>query len=81
MPDKNLFNNKETNKMPRYKYSCKNCKLRDVKKFEYHKTINKSADEFLEVPVCTDCGSILELQFVNPPKKWFGGQVTSNNES
>lgn len=81
MPDKNLFNNKETNKMPRYKYSCKNCKLRDVKKFEYHKTINKSADDFLEVPVCSDCGSILERQFVNPPKKWFGGQGTSNNES
>ena len=81
MPDKNLFNNKETNKMPRYKYSCKNCKLRDVKKFEYHKTINKSADDFLEVPVCADCGSILERQFVNPPKKWFGGQGTSNNES
>ena len=81
MPDKNLFSNKETNKMPRYKYSCKNCKLRDVKKFEYHKTINKSADDFLEVPVCPDCGSILERQFVNPPKKWFGGQGTSNNES
>ena len=68
-------------KMPRYKYKCKNCKLNDVKKFEYHKTINKSADNLLEVPVCPDCGNMLERQFMKPPKNWFEGQRISNNES
>lgn len=57
--------------MPRYKYSCKTCKTNDVKKFEYHKTINKSADDFLEVPVCSDCGNKLERDFMSPPKAWF----------
>ena len=57
--------------MPRYKYSCKNCKINDVKRFEYHKTINKSADDFSEVPVCPNCRTILERQFMKPPKGWF----------
>lgn len=56
--------------MPRYKYSCKECKLVDIKQFEYqydHQTMRT-------LPVCPHCGTQLARDFLKPPRGWLAQQ-------
>jgi putative FmdB family regulatory protein len=48
--------------MPRYQYSCKECKLTDVKQVQY---------SMEQKPICPTCKEELGRKFVRPPQSWF----------
>ena len=53
--------------MPRYKYSCAKCELKDVKQFLY--TSGKQGQ-----PACKICGEVLKRDFLKPPQEWMNQQ-------
>ena len=50
----------------RYKYSCKSCKLTDIRKFVYSENTN--------IPICLGCGEDLKSEFMQPPQSWMEQQ-------
>jgi len=51
--------------MVRYKYSCKTCKIKDIKGFLYGQQ---------NQPLCTYCKEPLEREFMRPPQNWLRQQ-------
>ena len=60
--------------MPRYKYSCNECKLTDVRKFAYE--YEHQTERHLRV--CPYCGGPLNRKFLKPPKEWLIRQIQQN---
>ena len=58
--------------MPRYQYSCKECKLTDVKQVQYNKE---------QKPICPTCKEELGRNFVRPPRSGFNNLGKGENES
>ena len=54
--------------MPRYKYSCAKCNLKDVKQLIYTES-NRQA-----VAMCKICGEALKREFLKPPQEWMNRQ-------
>ena len=54
--------------MPIYKFSCKTCKINDVKQFlyKYNDETNK-----IDLKVCENCGTPVERKWGSPPKEWY----------
>ena len=50
--------------MPRYKYSCATCDLKDVKQLIYNGLH----------PLCKICGEPLKREFLKPPQGWMNQQ-------
>lgn len=50
----------------RYKYSCQNCKLTDIRKLVY--------PENKKFPICFGCGQELKREFLQPPQAWMRQQ-------
>ena len=50
----------------RYKYSCQNCKLTDIRKLVYSITTN--------IPICFGCGEELKREFLQTPQTWMRQQ-------
>jgi len=57
--------------MPRYKYTCAECQLTDVKSIVYR--VDYDLVETGErVAVCPYCDEALERVWLKPPEGWFG---------
>ncbi len=54
--------------MPRYKFTCKTCKIDDVKKFLYRYNPETGV---IDLRVCEDCGKAVDRSWGQPPKSWY----------
>ena len=54
--------------MPIYKFSCKTCKIDDVKQFLYR---YNEATGAIDLRVCEECNNPVERVGGDPPQSWY----------
>ena len=63
--------------MPNYSYTCKTCKIDNVKQFLYrHNPVTNRID----LRVCEICANPVERKWSPPPKEWYRSISNRQNE-